>query len=43
MDDRLGWRPHAKARALGELALHVAMVPGAVAELAIYFFRVAKS
>lgn len=30
----LGWRPHAKARTLGELALHVAMVPGAVAELA---------
>ncbi|MGI8735233.1 MAG: DinB family protein [Pyrinomonadaceae bacterium] len=31
-DDRLSWRPHAKARTLGELALHVAMVPGAVAE-----------
>jgi uncharacterized damage-inducible protein DinB len=32
-DNQLGWRPHEKARTLGELALHVAMVPGAVAEL----------
>jgi uncharacterized damage-inducible protein DinB len=32
-DDRLGWRPHGRARTLGQLALHVAMVPGAVAEL----------
>jgi uncharacterized damage-inducible protein DinB len=32
-DDRLSWRPHEKARTLGELALHVANVPGAVAEL----------
>jgi uncharacterized damage-inducible protein DinB len=32
-DDRLTWRPHEKARTLGELALHVAIVPGAVAEL----------
>ena len=31
-DNRLSWRPHKKARTLGELALHVAMVPGAVAE-----------
>src|SRR5436309_6885929 len=31
--DKLTWRPHPKARTLGELALHVAMVPGAVAEL----------
>src|SRR5882724_1160699 len=31
-DDRLGWRPHEKARTLGQLALHIAMVPGAVAE-----------
>jgi uncharacterized damage-inducible protein DinB len=33
-DAQLGWRPHARARTLGELALHVAMVPGAVAQLA---------
>src|SRR5687767_2969719 len=32
-EDRLNWRPHEKARTLGELALHVAIVPGAVAEL----------
>ena len=32
-NDQLAWRPHAKARTLGELALHVAMVPGGVAEL----------
>ena len=32
-DDHLDWRPHEKARTLGELALHVAIVPGAVAEL----------
>ncbi|MEO8260107.1 MAG: DinB family protein [Acidobacteriota bacterium] len=32
-DDQLGWRPHQKARTLGELALHVASVPGSVAEL----------
>jgi uncharacterized damage-inducible protein DinB len=32
-DDRLEWRPHPKARTLGELALHVAIVPGGVAQL----------
>ena len=32
-DDKLTWRPHPKARTLGELALHVATVPGGVAEL----------
>src|SRR3989441_6878890 len=32
-DNKLAWRPHEKARTLGELALHVAIVPGAVAEL----------
>ena len=33
-DDKLTWKPHAKARTLGQLALHIATVPGAVAELA---------
>ena len=33
-DQQLDWRPHEKARTLGELALHVAIVPGGVAELA---------
>ena len=32
-NDQLNWRPHEKARTLGELAMHVAIVPGAVAEL----------
>src|SRR4051812_40141027 len=32
--NHLGWRPHHKARTLGELALHVATVPGTVAALA---------
>ena len=31
--DKLTWRPHPKARTLGELALHIAIVPGGVAEL----------
>jgi uncharacterized damage-inducible protein DinB len=30
----LTWRPHAKSMSLGQLALHVATVPGSVAELA---------
>lgn len=34
-DDHLNWRPHPKARTVGELALHIATVPGAVAEIAI--------
>jgi uncharacterized damage-inducible protein DinB len=29
---RFGWRPHEKARTLGHLAMHVATVPGSVAE-----------
>jgi uncharacterized damage-inducible protein DinB len=33
-DNQLTWRPHEKARTLGELALHVARVPGAIAEIA---------
>lgn len=32
---QLGWRPHEKARTLGQLAFHVANVPGAIAELAV--------
>jgi uncharacterized damage-inducible protein DinB len=31
-NDRLDWRPHHKARTLGQLAMHVARVPGGVAE-----------
>ena len=32
-NEHLAWRPHEKARTLGELAVHVATVPGAVAQL----------
>src|SRR3954447_152117 len=31
---QLAWRPHPKSMSLGQLALHVATVPGNVAELA---------
>jgi uncharacterized damage-inducible protein DinB len=31
--DKLSWKPHAKSWSLGQLALHVAQVPGAIAEL----------
>jgi uncharacterized damage-inducible protein DinB len=31
-ENQLDWRPHQKARTLGQLAMHVAIVPGAVAE-----------
>lgn len=32
--DRLAWKPHDKSMSLGQLALHVATVPGGVAEVA---------
>jgi uncharacterized damage-inducible protein DinB len=32
-DDRLGWKPHARSMSLGQLALHVATIPGAVAQI----------
>jgi uncharacterized damage-inducible protein DinB len=31
-NERLTWRPHAKSRTLGELAMHVAIMPGGIAE-----------
>ncbi|MBC7900786.1 MAG: DinB family protein [Saprospiraceae bacterium] len=31
-EDKLSWRPHPKAMSLGQLALHIAQNPGAVAE-----------
>lgn len=31
--DQLGWRPHEKSMTLGQLAFHIATVPGAIAEL----------
>ena len=32
-DDQQRWRPHAKVRTLDELAMHVAIVPGTLAQL----------
>lgn len=32
-NDKLSWRPHPKAMSLGELALHIATIPGSIAEL----------
>ncbi len=34
-DTRLTWRPHARSRPLGALAMHVARLPGALAALAV--------
>ena len=32
--DRLGWRPHPKSMSLGQLAQHVAALPGSISRLA---------
>ena len=32
-NDRLAWKPHDKSMSLGQLALHMATVPGAIAEI----------
>lgn len=32
-EDKLSWKPHQKSYSLGQLALHVATVPGSVADL----------
>ncbi len=34
-DDKLGWRPHPKSFSLGQLALHIASVPGGVTTIAM--------
>ncbi len=31
-DDKLAWKPHAKSMSLGQLALHVASIPGGIAK-----------
>ena len=31
--DKLSWRPHPKSMSLGQLALHVASIPGSLARL----------
>jgi len=33
-EDKLSWKPHTKSYSLGQLALHIAAVPGSVAALA---------
>src|SRR5215471_15630956 len=32
--DKLGWRPHEKSMTLGQLAIHVASIPGRISKLA---------
>ena len=32
-EDRLGWKPHDRSMSLGQFGLHVAVVPGAIAEM----------
>jgi|SRR5579871_3710068 len=32
--DKLGWRPHAKSMSLGQLANHIAMIPGSLSKIA---------
>src|SRR5229473_732415 len=32
--DKLSWRPHPKSMSLGQLALHVATIPGALTKIA---------
>jgi uncharacterized damage-inducible protein DinB len=34
-DDKLAWRPHPKSFSLGQLALHIASVPGGVTTIAM--------
>jgi uncharacterized damage-inducible protein DinB len=34
--DKLGWKPHQKSRSLGELAMHVANIPGMADKIANY-------
>ena len=34
-EDKLGWKPHDKSMSLGQLALHIATLPGAIAELSV--------
>src|SRR5688572_8247812 len=33
-EDKLSWKPHERSMSAGQLALHLAMAPGGVAELA---------
>ena len=33
--DKLGWKPHQKSMSLGQLALHIAKVPGGIAQMSL--------
>ena len=39
-EDRLDWKPHDKSMSLGQLAMHVANLPGAIAEVSTSDFDV---
>jgi uncharacterized damage-inducible protein DinB len=39
-DDRLDWTPHPKSMTLGQLAMHIANLPGAIAEVSRASFDV---
>ena len=32
--DKIGWKPHPRSMSIGQLAMHVAMIPGAITKLA---------
>jgi uncharacterized damage-inducible protein DinB len=42
-EDYLDWRPHPKSQSLGQLAMHVATIPGALAEVSMRPFDVGTS
>ena len=33
--DKLGWKPHPKSMSIGQLAMHIAMIPGRLSQLAL--------
>jgi len=39
-ENRLQWKPHSKSMSLGQLALHVANIPGAIADISTASFDV---
>jgi uncharacterized damage-inducible protein DinB len=39
-EERLGWKPHPKSMTLGQLAMHIANLPGAIAEISRRSFDV---
>jgi len=34
-EDKLGWKPHPKSMSLGQLAMHIATIPGTIAEVSL--------